>query len=410
MVLPSWYKNFTRLLLLLCVALPAVAGTLNGSVRNGTSGAVVAGQTVVLIRLAGGMEEIDTAKTDTQGRFTFDRAEIGQQPFLVRVNYRGVNYHASAPPTQTSVQVDVFEPTAKAADVHLTSRAVIVQPNGATLLVGEEYELTNVAKPSATFIKEFEFAIPEGAEISQVSAAGPSGMPVVQGTINKGNNRFGVAYPLRPGQNMIRFSYQLPYSTQQARIGAASPYAAEAVMVMAPPTMQISGPGLQAAGQREGWNVFARNNVVAGEALDISVSGTAPPPAPDGSSSGSGTAPAAASGAEVRTLPARIDDLKWILVAGFSALFFLGAMYLWRRPVTVLPAGVAAASPAVLAAPVPVSAAVVQAEQHVKQGLDELKDALFRLELRHQAGTISEEEYARERGRTEQILRALVRG
>jgi hypothetical protein len=42
--------------------------------------------------------------------------------------------------------------------------------------------------------------------------------------------------------------------------------------------------------------------------------------------------------------------------------------------------------------------------------LDALKDQLFRLELRRQAGTISEEEYARERAKAEQVLRDLVRG
>jgi hypothetical protein len=40
--------------------------------------------------------------------------------------------------------------------------------------------------------------------------------------------------------------------------------------------------------------------------------------------------------------------------------------------------------------------------------LDALKDQLFRLELRHQAGTIREEEYARERAKAEQVLRDLV--
>jgi len=49
-------------------------------------------------------------------------------------------------------------------------------------------------------------------------------------------------------------------------------------------------------------------------------------------------------------------------------------------------------------------------EREVQNGLDGLKDKLFRLELRRQAGTISEEDYARERARTEQILRELVRG
>jgi len=42
--------------------------------------------------------------------------------------------------------------------------------------------------------------------------------------------------------------------------------------------------------------------------------------------------------------------------------------------------------------------------------LDALKESLFRLELRHQAGTISEEEYARERAKAEKVLRDLVRG
>ena len=42
--------------------------------------------------------------------------------------------------------------------------------------------------------------------------------------------------------------------------------------------------------------------------------------------------------------------------------------------------------------------------------LDALKESLFRLELRHQAGTITEEEYARERAKAEKVLRDLVRG
>ena len=43
-----------------------------------------------------------------------------------------------------------------------------------------------------------------------------------------------------------------------------------------------------------------------------------------------------------------------------------------------------------------------------EQNLDGLKDKLFRLELRRQAGTVSEEEYLRERTQAEKILRELV--
>jgi hypothetical protein len=54
--------------------------------------------------------------------------------------------------------------------------------------------------------------------------------------------------------------------------------------------------------------------------------------------------------------------------------------------------------------------AVAGVESEVQNSLDTLKDKLFRLELRRQAGTITEEDYARERARTEAILRELVRG
>ena len=49
-------------------------------------------------------------------------------------------------------------------------------------------------------------------------------------------------------------------------------------------------------------------------------------------------------------------------------------------------------------------------EQHATASLDSLKDEVFRLELRRQAGTISEEEYAREKARIDKLLRDLVKG
>jgi len=55
-------------------------------------------------------------------------------------------------------------------------------------------------------------------------------------------------------------------------------------------------------------------------------------------------------------------------------------------------------------------AGIAEMDKEVRGGLDELKEKLFRLELRHQAGTISEEEYTRSRAQVEQTLRELVRG
>src|ERR1700690_2161795 len=165
--------------------------------------------------------------------------------------------------------------------------------------------------------------------------------------------------------------------------------------------------------------------------LSKSPSRAPPPPRPaDSGGPGGGGGPgddsgnpsvnsrAPAAGEAITTFPARLDSLKWILVAGFAALFALGIVYLWRRPqvaiagndagafVEAAPAPIANSSPPAAAA----DAAVASVTREVTGGLDELKEKLFRLELRHQAGTITDEEYARQRAQVEQTLRNLVRG
>jgi hypothetical protein len=124
-------------------------------------------------------------------------------------------------------------------------------------------------------------------------------------------------------------------------------------------------------------------------------------------------------------VPGRLDGLKWPLIGGFAALFLLGALLLARKPVAVTvagPEGVASRTPAKPAAlkptqqtsQAPASKAATNLmasfDASTNSSLDALKEQLFRLELRHQAGTISEEEYASERAKAEQILRDLVRG
>jgi hypothetical protein len=53
---------------------------------------------------------------------------------------------------------------------------------------------------------------------------------------------------------------------------------------------------------------------------------------------------------------------------------------------------------------------LAEVDAAVGTSLDALKERLFRLELRKQAGMISEEEYAQERAHAEKVLRDLVRG
>jgi hypothetical protein len=443
------------LTLALSFAASASAGTVTGTVKNGTTGKLAAGVDVLLIQLQGGMQVVANTKTDSEGRYHFDFPAIGQGPMLLRAVYQGVNFHQPLTPGLSTVDLTVYEKTKSPTARQITSRLIVLQPNGSSLLVGEEYTIENQSQPPAAFYDEqgdFEFQVPDGAEVQQVSAWGPSGMPVVQGTIDKGKNHFAIAWAFQPGDNGVRISYQIPYGSNTANLMLASPYAAQRMLIAAPPTVQVTSDGFQPSGTEQGYSVYAHDQVTANAPVIISVSGTAPPPSGDANGGGGGGAEGGGgaadqlngrdSGTSVQVLPTRLDSLRWVLIGGFAALFTLGLVYLWRRPVQAAVPAVAAGpgdagftvqpprkperasrasiadEPAIESRPAAAvassaaspSASQEQVHREVGQSLDALKDNLFRLELRRQAGTISEEDYARERARTEKVLRDLLRG
>lgn len=446
----SVHSNFLRGAAKLCLlaiiigltSTSILAGTLTGTIHNGTSGKPAAGVDVILIQLQGGMQPVANTKSDAQGHFQFNRPEIGAAPMLVRAVYRGVNYHEPVPPGKTTAEIQVFEPTDNPGTYTVTNHAVIIQPNGAELLVGEEFTIENKSQPPVAYYRadgSFNFSIPEGAEFNQASAWGSAGMPVVQGTMDKGKNQMAIAFPFRPGESGVRLSYKLPYPGNHLTLRNVLPYTTGRFIVAAPPSVQISGGGLAPAGQDQGFSVYVRESVAANAAVNIAVSGTAPMPAA-GPGNGvpvvgqvSGPPPSDASqspsvnsrletggaGAPVTTataLPARLDSLKWVLVGGFAAIFALGFVFMLRRPQFVAAGAsngapaVVAASPAAPTTPKTAASAVADINREIRGSLDELKDNLFRLELRRQAGTISEQDYTRERQRVEQVLRDLLRG
>jgi len=414
---------------LILLPFAADAGTLTGSVKNGTTGKPAAGIEIILIQLQGGMQPVANTKSDAQGHFTFDNPGIGAAPMLVRAVYNGINFHEPVPPGRNSVEVQVFEPSKDPKTIAIPSRVVFFQPNGTTLIVGEEYSIENKSMPPQAYFRtdgNFEFALPKDAKLQQVAASGPAGMPVVQAPIERKDNHFAIAYAFRPGASTVRYSYELPYANNSTVLNVPVSTLTGRLLVVAPPTMQISGGELQLGGQEQGMNIYGRENVAAGTVLAINVSGTAPPPqeAGNGAETPKEAADARSSepqaGASIQQVPGRLDVLKWPLVGGFVVLFALGAVLLARRPVAVTTVaselgGGSSAARGSVASPVTTgsqaaSAALASVDAEVGNSLDGLKEKMFRLELRHQAGTISEEEYAAERARAEKVLRDLVRG
>jgi hypothetical protein len=263
-------------------------------------------------------------------------------------------------------------------------------------------------------------------------------MPVVQAPIEKGKGMNAIAYAFRPGETSIRLSYELPY-TGSATVKLPATSDNVRMLLVAPPGVTVTADGLQSGGQEQGMMVYTHAPLAAKSALTVNISGVGAPQAADGGGGPQGQGMpqegnSRTGESDVHAIPGRLDDFKWYLLGGLAALFAMGAILLSRKQVVVT-AGPESEMEATMSEPAPAkapkkkaapakTAAVVNApapaatteptvasvNQQVTTSLDSLKDSIFRLELRRQAGTISEEDYARERAQMEKLLRDLVRG
>ena len=433
-------------ILLALFGMPASAGTLSGTIINRTTGKPTPNVDLTLLSPTQGMIEVGSAKSDAQGRFSLTNDKIGLAPILVRATYHDVSFNTFAPPSRPEVEVEIFDISKDPKTISITSHIIIFQPQGERLVGAEEYEVQNNSQPPSAFFRsegDFDFVIPENGALGQVTTIAGMGMSVAQASIDKGKGRFSIAYPFRPGQTNVRLSYELPYANNSAVLKLPASYPGVKLLVVVPPGVTITGDGLSAAGQEQGMMVYTHDPLPAKGLLAVNLSGVGAPA--EESAQGQQSAQEGNSrtaGQEVIAAPSRIDEFKWYLFAGIAALFAMGAILLTRKQVVLADTPVAQGEPSSAAAfsspqsksarsakskkalsvpastnapgkavaaglqtrdvPNEVAAAV---DEHVSVTLDALKDQLFRLELRRQAGTISEEDYAREKAKFDKLLR-----
>jgi hypothetical protein len=425
------------------LAAAARAGTLSGTVVNRTTGKPAPDVDLTLLSPTQGMRILGSAKSDAQGRFVVTNEAIGMAPTLIRATYHDLSFNTFAPPGRPVVDVEIYDISKEPKTVTVASHIVIFQPRDGKLIGAEEYEVQNNSQPPIAFFRadgNFNFAIPENGSLGPVTTtSSETGMPVNQASIEKSKGHYAISYPFRPGQTNVRLSYELPYANNSATLALPAVYPGVKLLVVAPPGVNISGDGLTAAGQEQGMMVYTHDPLAANGTLSVSVSGQGSAAA-NGGEQGQGGAPQegnSRTGPEVITAPSRLDDFKWYLFAGLAALFAMGAILLTRKQVVVVGAAAEESSPpqansAKVATqkkspPVAAGASAPGAaksrpansnagspaaalDRHVSANMDSLKDQIFRLELRHQAGTISEEDYAREKAQIEKLLRDLVKG
>jgi hypothetical protein len=403
------------------------AGTLSGTVINRSTGKPEPNVTLDLLSPTAGMAELATTKSDAQGHFTVTKDSIGMAPVLIRATFHDVSFNTFAPPGTPNVEVEIYDISTDPKTISVASHVIIFEPQNDKLIGAEEYSITNAAQPPFAFFRtegNFDFAIPANAHLNQVSTTTSMGMAITQASIEKGKGHFAIAYPFRPGQTNVRLSYELPYTNHSVALKLPASYPGVKLLVVVAPGVTITGDGLNPAGQEQGMLVYTHDALPAKGFLAINLSGE-PSPQAAGAEQGQGGAQEGNSrqGPEVIAAPSRLDEFKWILFAGLIALFAMGAILLSRkqvvvaasdddeRPATPTAKGSKQTPPSKSKRARPAAADVATTvDQQVGVSMDSLKDQLFRLELRRQAGTISEEDYAREKARFEKLLRDLVQG
>ena len=404
----------------------ALADTISGTVTNRTTNKPSAGDDVVLIRLAQGMQELSRTKTDAKGNFKLDVPD--KEIHLVRVTHDKANYFRPAPAGTESVEIDVYNAAVKVKGV--TSEADVMRlqtdASGKSLQVTENFFVKNDSNPPMTQFSDraFEFYLPAGAVVEGSAALSPGGMPVQASPVPLGDpNHFAFVFPVRPGETRFQISYKVPYSGSMT-FAPKPVMTTDTIAVMMPKSMKFDAAAAYAAVTEDTTaQTYVLRNVEPSQAVDFTVSGSGQLPrdsqaaaggadaqggggAEGGASAGAGATSAAADTRPGGGLGTPLDPegtndpwakYKWWILGGLGLLLAGGAGVMLKGGDAVVPA-----TAGVVAAPAAVGAGGL---------LGALKEELFALETDRLQGRLSEAEFAEQKAALEVVLRrALARG
>ena len=413
------------------IAAPAFAATVTGKVTDRTNGKPAAGDDVVLIGFAQGMQEAGRTKTDASGHYSIDVPDNGMH--LIRVDHQKAAYFEPVQPGKTSIDVDVFDVQPKVEGVSTEADVMRIEAGPQGMRVVENFFVKNDSNPPRTqFGKDaYPIYLPPDAKIEASAAMGPAGMPVASSPIPTGEKgHYAFVFPVRPGETRFQISYTLSYNgsykfTPQLALPTQN------MAIMLPKTMKFEGVSqFQANDIDAGAQTFLAKDLKPSQPISFTVSGEGVMPrdsqqqgggdaagANAGGPAGAAGAPASAEGdtrpgiglgAPIDT-PDPLQKYKWWILSGLALVLVIAAAFFLRGK----PAESTAASEPVPSPLVPTSvpssafAAPVSAVSGDARGplLAALKDELFLIETERLEGKISESEYLELKSAFEVVLR-----
>jgi hypothetical protein len=401
----------------------ALADSISGTVTNKTNNKPAAGDEVVLIRLAQGMQESTRTKTDAKGEFTLEVPDPGVH--LIRVTHDKANYFRPAPPGTQSVDVEVFDAAAKVAGVSSEADVMRIQTDesGKSLRVTENFWIKNDSNPPKTQFGErpFEFYLPAGAVIEGSAALGPGGMPVQASPMPLGDaNHYTFIFPIRPGETRFQITYRLPYNGS-LKLGPKPTMTTDTVAIMMPKSMKfVSGSSANYTPVTEETTAqtYVVRNVSPSQSLEFTISGAGQlprdnaaatagqggqPGSTDASQAGSPATDTRPGGGLGNPLdPGGTNDpwakYKWWILGGLGLAMAAGAGIMLKN------------SPQNVASTPSGSTVALAVASGPGALLASLKEELFAVETDRLEGRLNEAEYSEQKAALEVVLkRALSR-
>lgn len=412
--------RLSRLLLpVILLAVPALlAESITGTITNKTTNKPAAGDDVVLIRLAQGMQEATRTKTDARGRYTLDVPDPGIH--LVRVTQDKANYFKPAPPGTTTVDLDVYNASAHVKGIVGEADVMRIQTDepGKSLRVVENFFVRNDSSPPMTQFSDrpYEFYLPPGAVIEGSAALAPNGMPVQAAPVPLGDpNHYAFIFPVRPGETRFQVAFHLPY-TGSLQLDPKPTLATDTIAVMLPKSMTFAGAGptspYSPVTEDTTAQTFVARNIAPSEPAGFTVSGTGQMPRDSQAATGGTgqtTSDAQASGAPTNgpggglgnpVDPGANNDpwakYRWWIIGGLGLTLAAGAGIMLRRPYE-----------SSSATPLP-NPGATPAQGPSNSTLNALRDELFHLETERLQGHVTEGEYAEHKVALERVLRRVL--
>lgn len=416
--MPDVSRFLIYFILLLSSAL-LFAQTLTGRLNNATTGKPAAGDRVLLISLGQGMEEVAHTRTNASGHFSFQLPDAG--PHLVRAIHQDVTYYGTAPPGANSVEVQVFDVSPSTANVSVSADVMRFQAKGDELQGIRLFVVNNTSYPPRTQMhgQDFEFFLPDGAEIDQGMAKTSGGQPVNSSPVpEKDKNRYGFVFPVRPGETEFQVVFHMKYSGE-LNVNPRALQGAEHFVVMVPRTMQFTAaPGVtfQSMEDPRQSDALVRvvSNMRAGQPLNFRIAGTgtldepgddsqgAPHPVPDRTAAGAG-ANLVAPDSHSNGVPAPLKRYGGYIAGGCALLVAAGIIYTRARSRAV-------ANPRPSDRRVPSQASPAPGSSNRSSVLlEELKNELFQLEVDRKQGRITQPDYERARAALETTLKQAIK-